>query len=74
MDQDVYNSVYPSGSQPVLIYGLPKLHKIKSPNEVSSFRPIVSSINTYNYRLAKNFCNFLQPYLPSTLPGFLCCC
>ena len=42
------------------------MHKIKSPNEVPPFRPIVSSINTYNYRLAKYLCNLLQPYLPST--------
>ena len=34
-------------------------------NEVPPFRPIVSSINTYTYRLAKYRCN-LQPYLPST--------
>ena len=53
IDKDTYNSIYPSGSQPALIYGLPKMYKIKSPNEVPPFRPIVSSINTYNYRLAK---------------------
>ena len=41
-----YNSIYPSGSQPALIYGEPKMHKIMSPNEVPPFRPIVSSINT----------------------------
>jgi len=66
IDKDTYNSTYLSGSQPALIYGLPKMHKIKSPNEVPPFRPIVSSINTYNYRLAKYLCNLLQPYLPST--------
>ena len=66
IDTDVYNSVYPSGSQPALIYGLPKMHKIKSSHEVPPFRPIVSSINTYNYRLAKYLCNLLQPHLPST--------
>jgi len=48
-DKDTYNSIYPSGSQLALIYGLPKMHKINSPNKFSSFRPIVSSINTYNY-------------------------
>ena len=62
-DKDIYNSIYQSGSQPALIY---KMHKIKSPNEVPPFRPIVSSINTYKYRLAKYLCKLLQPYLPST--------
>ena len=66
IDKDIYKSIYPSGSQPVLIHGLPKMHKIKSPNEVTPFRPIVSSISTYNYRLAKYLCNPLQSYLPST--------
>ena len=42
------------------------MHKINSPNEVPPFRPIVSAINTYNYRLAKYLCNRLQPYLPSS--------
>ena len=41
IDKDIYNSIYPSGSHPALIYGLPKMHKIKSPNEVPPFRPIV---------------------------------
>ena len=62
----IYKSIYPSGSQPALIHGLPKMHKIKSPNEVPPFRPIVSSMNTYNYCLAKYLCNPLQSYLPST--------
>ena len=66
IDKDAYDSIYPSGSQPALIYGLPKMHKVKSSNEMPPFRPIVSSINTYNYRLAKYLCNLLQPYLPTT--------
>ena len=66
IDKDIYSSIYPTGSQPALIYGLPKMHKINSLNEVPPFRPIVSSINTYNYHLAKYLCNLLQPYLPSS--------
>ena len=66
IDKDVFNPVYPSGSQPALIYGLPKMHKIKSFNEIPPFRPIVSSINTNNYCLATYLCNLLQPHLPST--------
>ena len=33
------------------MYGLPKLHKIL--DSVPAFRPIVSSIGTYNCQLAK---------------------
>ena len=50
----------------MLTYGLSKMPKIKSPYEVPSFRPIVSSINTHNYCLAKYLCNLLQLYLHST--------
>ena len=27
-DKDIYKSIYPSGSQPARIYGLPKMHKL----------------------------------------------
>ena len=50
----IYSTIYPSGSQPARIYGLPKMHKIQSPNAVPPFRPIVSSVNTFNYQLATN--------------------
>ena len=52
--------------QPALIYGLPKMHKIKSSTEIPPFRPIISSVNTYNYRLATYLCTLLQPHLPTT--------
>ena len=40
-----YDSIYPVGSQPSRLYGLPKLHKVKSASDIPPFRPIVSSIN-----------------------------
>ena len=54
-DGDVYEKIYPNGSQPGRIYGLPKIHKIKGDGNVSLplLRPIASSIGTYNYNLAK---------------------
>ena len=52
VDKDNYNKIYPTGSQPACIYGLPKLHKVKSPGLVPPFRPIISSVTTYNYQLA----------------------
>ena len=38
------------------MYGLPKVHKASCP-----FRPIVSSVNTYNYNLASYLVGVLQP-------------
>ena len=66
IDNDIYSQIYPSGSLPARIYGLPKMHKIKSPNVVQPFRPIVSSIRTYNYHFTKYLCNLLQPHIPNT--------
>ena len=66
IEKEIYSQIYPTGSQPARIYGLPKMHKIQSPNVVPPFRPIVSSLNTYNFQLAKFLCNLLQPHLPST--------
>ena len=65
LDSDVYNSIYPKGSQPARIYGLPKMHKERGHNSIPPFRPIVSSIETYNYNLAKYLCKLLTPYIPT---------
>ena len=51
-----YNFLYAAGSQPGIMYCLPKVHKPNIP-----LRPIISSINTASYNLAK----FLVPYLTS---------
>ena len=74
IDKDVLSQIYPTGSQPARIYGLPKMHKIQSRNVVPPFRPIDSSLNTYNYQLATFLCSLLQPHLPSTytVPGSFC--
>ena len=41
------------------------MHKPRGPNSLPPFRPIVSSIGTYNYELAKYLCSLLQPYIPT---------
>ena len=64
-DKDTYLQIYPSGSKPARIYGLPKMHKTFSSPGVPKFRPIVSSINTYNYKLAKYLCKLLNPCIPN---------
>ena len=62
-DDSTYENIYPVGSQPSRLYGTPKLHK--SFINVPPLRPIVSSINSFNYNLAKYLCNLLQPKIPS---------
>ena len=62
IDKDIYSSIYPSDSQPAHIYGLPKMPKIQSSNAIPPFRPIVSSVNTYNYQLAKYLFTLLRPF------------
>ncbi|CAH3174309.1 unnamed protein product, partial [Porites evermanni] len=43
-----------------------RCHKPRSPNSTPPFRPIVSSIGTYNYSLAKYLSNLLQPHRASS--------
>ena len=64
-DNYSYEKVYPSGSQCGRIYGLPKLHKVSAQGQIPPFRPVVSSINTYNYQLARLLSDFLTPLLPT---------
>ena len=70
LPDDVYSRVYPQGSIPARIYGLPKLHKVPQeqlvpPNVfIPPFRPIVSSIGSYNYNLSKYLTGRLAPHIP----------
>ena len=41
------------------------MHKDRGPNSTPPFRPIVSSIGTYNYNLAKYLCNLLASHIPT---------
>ena len=56
-----YEKIYPSGSKPAFTYGTPKIHKLKhnTINELS-IRPIILSIGTYNYNLAKFLSSLLK--------------
>ena len=58
-DDSTSENIYPVGSQPSRLYRTPKLQKLFT--DVPSFCPIVSSINSFNYNVAKHFCNLLQP-------------
>ena len=48
--QETYDKIYPKGSKPARLYGLPKMHKTFE--HIPPFRPIVSSIGTFNHKLA----------------------
>ena len=63
LDDATYERIYPSGSQPSRLYGTPKVHKIKSNPEVPSFRPIVSSIGSFNYNLSRFLRDMLTPFI-----------
>ena len=48
IDSNTFTALAPSGSNLGILYGLPKVHKIGNP-----LRPILSTIGTHNYKLAK---------------------
>ena len=59
-------NIYPTGSQPARLYGLPKPPKVNDPRStIPHFRRIVSSIANYNYNLAKYLCSLLKPHISS---------
>ena len=39
LDADTYK-IYPTGSQPARIYGLPKMHKPRGPDSIPPLRPV----------------------------------
>ena len=55
----------PSGSAPARIYGTPRMHKSSSSDSFSKLRPIVSSIGTFNYNLARFLCDLYSPVVPN---------
>ena len=57
--------MYPFGSAPARIYGTPKMHKFSSSDSFPKLRPIVSSIGTFNYNLARFLCDLLSPLVPN---------
>jgi hypothetical protein len=54
--QYLYKQLYPSGGVPPRIYGLPKIHKAARP-----LRPIVSSIGSITYSVARYLANVISP-------------
>ena len=60
-----YDKLYPSGSAPARIYGTPKMHKFSSSDSFPKLCPIVLSIGTFNYNLARFPCNPLSSLVPN---------
>ena len=60
-----YDKLYPSGSAPARIYGTPKMHKFSSTDSFPKLRPIVSSIGTFNYNLARFPCDLFSSLVPN---------
>ena len=56
ISKDTFNHLFSSGASPGVLYGLPKIHKIGNP-----IRPVLSTINTFNYNVAKFFVPLLEP-------------
>ena len=57
--------MYPSDSAPARIYGTPKMHKFLSSDSFPKLRPIISSIGTFNYNLARFLCDLCSPLVPN---------
>ena len=60
-----YSNLYPKGTKPPRLNGTPKIHKAFLPGSLPPFRPILSSIGTYNYNLAQYLGSLFSPHIPS---------
>ena len=60
-----YDKLYPSGFAPAHIYGAPKMQKFSSSDSFPKLYLIVSSIDTFNYSLARFLCDLLSPLVPN---------
>ena len=61
MDDITYRRMYPTGTVIPKFYGLPKVHKANTP-----LRPIVSSIGSVSYGVAKELARIIKPLVGST--------
>ena len=56
MEDNIYRRMYPTRASSPKFYGLPKIHKKDIP-----LRPIVSSIGSVTYGVAKELARILKP-------------
>ena len=60
-----YDKLYPSGSAHARIYDTPRVHKFCSSDSFPKLCPIVSSIDTFNYKLVRFLCDLLSSLFPN---------
>ena len=58
MQDNTYKKMYPTGASPPKFYGLPKIHKKNIP-----LKPIVSSIGSVSYGVAKELSKIIKPLM-----------
>ena len=62
IDKNTYKKIYPRGASEPKLYGLPKIHKENVP-----LRPIVSSIGSVTYEVAKELSRILKPLVGNSI-------
>ena len=62
IDDEIRSDISPSGAQPGKLYGMCKVHKTGYP-----LRPVISMINTPEYKLAKFLDEYIKPNIPISL-------
>ena len=62
IDENTYGKIYPTGASAPKFYGLPKIHKEDVP-----LRPIVSSIGSVTYEVAKELSRILKPLVGNSI-------
>ena len=62
-NENEYDKLYPSGSSPARIYGTLKMQKFSPSDSFPKLLPIVSSIGTFNYNLARFLCDLLSSFV-----------
>ena len=60
-----YDKLYASGSAPACFYGTSKMPKFSASDSFPKLRPIVSSIGTFDYILARFLCDLLSHLIPN---------
>ena len=61
--KETYEKIYSSGSKPAFTFGTPTINKLKHVINDLYLRPIISSVGSYNYNLAKFLTTLLKPLI-----------
>ena len=64
INENGYDKLYPPGSASARIYGTSRIHKLSSSDSFPKLRPIISSIDIFNYNLACFLFDLLSPLVP----------